>query len=196
MLRDVATVSGNAFTLSSASAADSHEEVTIAGNTVFGAVNSSGYYLNADRGLRLKVTDNTFKGALGAAGILFNATNPPVSDYVVSGNNLDTSAAASAHKGIHISGGKNGTVAGNQLTGHTTGATAGVLITGPVGNQAVDNVVSGNRVRNYATGVLEDNSGGQNPDRSLVIGNDLHNCTTATTTVGAGTLVPAGTNLT
>lgn len=160
--------------------------VTIAGNTLDGFTNSSGFGIYAQAGSDLTISDNTFRNWGGVRGIDIgdntSSTSRTVAGAIVSGNTVDMSGtAAGTPYGIMVVDSPNAVVTDNTVTGPGTGT--GIYLTS-IGTAITGAVVSDNRVRAWASGITEAASGAS-PDYNAYAGNNLHGCSAFLTTSGS-----------
>jgi hypothetical protein len=157
-----------------------------AGNpTAVGIMVSGG---NSAKGLA--VTGNVIRN--GYFGGIELVQGSPVRDYTITGNEIDLSAApAAAPVGIKLGSSLDGVCANNVVTGKATTAGTGILMTSTTGATATNQVVSGNRVRAFATGVSVSNAGGNNPTNTIFTSNITQGNGTATN-FGTATVTTTG----
>ena len=182
------TIAGNTFRGLPAHAIDLEAQFTgvrIAGNEFDGATNglANGIYVG-HAGSGVSVSDNTFTNYGVANGIVIGPTagGTAISRWLVAGNVIDMSAGTSAALGILVTDAPDGAVTGNVIAGSTQASSAGIKING-VSTAPIGISVTGNRVKGWATGILEA-SGGAAPDYNTYFSNNCHGNTTGMTLVG------------
>lgn len=187
------TVTGNTFRTIAGHAFDLEAPftgVTITGNEFDNATNSlaTGVYVGT-AGSGLVISGNTFTNYGVASGIVIGpvAGGTAITKFTVTGNVLDMSGGTSAANGILVTDSSDGVISSNTVLGSTQAASAGIKVNG-VSVAPVAIAVNGNRVKGWATGILETN-GGIAPNFNAVVGNNAHGCTAFVTTVGTNDVV-------
>lgn len=163
------------------------ENITAIGNTIKTIPYTSGYAIYAiAKGNDFNFSYNTIDNVSGLGGIVFGSVSNPITDFVMNGNKINVSNAASNVKAIYLRGTSQGTIIGNEILGHTTGTTYGIYIEADGSNGATYNNISTNFISTFDNGITEINSGA-NPDFNQIFGNDFSSVTTKITTLGTNT---------
>lgn len=143
----------------------------------------------------VNISDNEIADTVGVHGIRIGKSSRPVQNFVISNNKVDMTDAASSAFAIFIYGGNRGTVNGNNLIGHTTGTTRGIIIqaNNTAGNDSLGfpNAepstyinVTGNDIYNFDNGIEESVAGGIAPNFNRYSANVFNTVTTNYTIIG------------
>jgi polygalacturonase len=168
-------------------AAPGYQDVVISGNTVSGFANTTGFGIYAGMGSGLLIESNNFDAFTGIRIINIGNSGVPVTRFQILGNTLNASAAASGAVGVMVVDSHDGIISDNIINGNASPRSNGVQLLGiSVGVTGV--AVNANRISNWATGIVESNSGIQ-PDNNSLTSNLLYECATPVYTGGAHDLI-------
>ena len=181
-------ITGNTFRNLPAHAVDIEAQfagVTVSGNEFDSATNglANGVYVG-HAGANVNIDGNTFTSYGVANGIVIGPTGggTAITGWSVTGNVIDMSAGAAASIGVLVTDASDGRVCDNTILGSTQASSAGIKVNG-VSSAPTGSVITGNRVKGWATGILEVNSG-VTPDYNAIAGNNCHGCTAFITQTG------------
>jgi Pectate lyase superfamily protein len=162
--------------------------VAISGNTMSAWNNTGSTAILVSNGTGsgttkdLVISGNTIGASAITQGIYVGFHGAGVTDYSITGNVVDISSGTAGSTGIASIDSPDGVIAGNMVFGSTQASSIGIEIygqtTAPIGIS-----VTGNRVKAWATGIEEFNSGAQ-PNYIVYTGNNCHGCTAFITTSG------------
>ncbi len=163
-----------------------YENILITGNEFRSqnAASTTWYGINMlGGGNDITITSNSFDGIVGLGGIKLGSSSNPVTDYVIAGNKINVSNGASNVIGIHLYRSSRGTVATNNIYGHTTGTTYAIYVEGVSSGDANYNNISHNNIYTFDNGIAEINSGAA-PDNNQYLFNVFQTVTTRYTLLG------------
>jgi hypothetical protein len=180
--------SGNGHGVNLQSIATSgYQDVVISGNTISGFANKTGFGIYAGMGNGLLIESNNFDAFQGSRVINIGNGGIPVTRFQILGNTLNATAAAPGAVGVVVVDSHDGVISGNIINGNASASSNGVQLLGvSVGVTGV--AVNANRILNWATGIVESNSGVQ-PDSNSLTSNLLYQCTTPVYTGGPHDLI-------
>jgi hypothetical protein len=176
-----ASGSGHGVNLQSITTAG-YQDVVISGNTVSGYANTTGFGIYAGMGSGLLIESNNFDAFQGIRLINIGNGGTTVTRFQILGNTLNATAASAGAVGVMVVDSNNGVISGNIINGNASASSNGVQLLG-ISAGVTGVAVSANRISNWATGVVESNSGVQ-PDNNSVTSNLLYQCTTPVYTGG------------
>lgn len=170
-------------------AADGYwEDITIANNVVDGWGNASasdnrGIYVEGQARCRgITISGNTLRNGYSRGIELLSTSTGNITDYAISSNVVDLTAAATAPLGIIAGSSADGVIANNVVvgTGSSVGGSWGISFSGKLDFPARDNIVNANRVRNFSVGirVRGSSTNGTDPTRTIVTSNNTGGCAT------------------
>jgi polygalacturonase len=164
-----------------------YQDVVISGNTVSSFANKTGFGIYAGMGSGLLIESNSFDGFQGNRVINIGNGGVPVTRFQILGNTLNASAAALGAVGVMVVDSHDGVISGNIISGNASASSNGVQLLGISGG-VTGIAVNANRISNWATGIVESNSGVQ-PDNNSLTSNLLFECATPVYTGGPHDLI-------
>ena len=164
-----------------------YQNVVISGNTVSSFANSTGFGIYAGMGSGLLIESNNFDAFQGIRIINVGNSGVPVTSFQILGNTLNASAAASGAVGVMVVDSSDGIISGNIINGNSSASSNGIQLLG-ISAGVTGVAVNANRISNWATGVVESNSGVQ-PDHNSLTSNLLYQCTRPVYTGGPNDLI-------
>jgi hypothetical protein len=164
-----------------------YQDVVISGNTVSSFENTTGFGIYAGMGSGLLIESNNFDAFQGVRVINIGNSGVPVTSFQILGNTLSASAAVPGAVGVMVVDSNDGIISGNIINGNCSASSNGVQLLG-IRAGVTGVVVNANRISNWATGIVESNSGVQ-PDHNSLTSNLLYQCTTPVYAGGPNDLI-------